>query len=1572
MANTQTQDVELRIRATNYSKQTTDKVVEAMKQMVKAQDAQIESAKKGTTTTAQLEASYNKLESAAKALLGQQALTKLFQQQSTTMAELQTKLEAARKAQKDYSDALDPAVRRTAAQNAEIKKLGQAVTATEKQFMRAENRVASTTARMAEFGLSSATVTQSQQKIALAVQQANDALARQEKAINASDQYAAARRAAAEQIAQRELQIRVDNQFTQAERDLARQLQATAEAQRAANQAAANAARDAQYRADILFTNAEREAAEAIARKTAALQAQQAALRNAADAAERLARANVNASKGAPLPVSQSNVAQQLRDIASPADAAARSMSGLNDMVARLDARVAALRGPVQDYKGALQEATRAQAGLQAIAGQVDAYNRQIAAMKAARAEMNAAQVTVKTLIAEMRSGNAGDDITTRLDRAQRVLRDSASNVANLTQALRTTGGALKQAGVDTSNMTNAEKVLVEQATRATNATNALTEAFRRNGGAADQAGSRILNWFGGSGGRTTLSYTQRLRGEVLSLAAGFVGLNAVINIGKKSLDAYKINQAIMARLLISNGGDAKKAADDFNYLAVQADRIGFEFSKVAPTFTKFAIASSAAGNSTQQTRFIFEQIAASSVKARLSTDELGGVMKAFEQIMSKGTVQAEELRGQLGDRLPGAFQIAARAANMTVEEYTKAITLGEIGSDQVIKIARELGKTYGAAAEGAGGLLEAQARFDNATNRFLNSTAEGGFVQAYQALLTKMTTLLDDGSGAKLAQQLSAGFATVIDVVGVLADNLETLKGILIAIIGVSFIRWLAALPALFRLVKAEVLLLNIQMLALRGHVTALAIVGTINTLLGAAGMTGVALRLAPAIRGVATALSLMARAIPILGLALVAYEAGSMIVDGMDKRIQGAAQKAADASYKAMNDAEQAKAEADKAAGTKDEARLRAHYEKMRNIAVDALKERQRITDEAARKGTRLDIKDPSKAATPAEGTVDPGDDPGNQLKKVKKETEAADKRSEKLSRAARIKSAKEELQERLDIIDEPFQAMREKYKKSITDEVQYNEAIKMINASSQKAQAAERLKFQNEQERSAKQGGDSRVALASKIAQKLIDADNDVKKAQAEQGAGTEPYEVRREARVNAIAKAYSELKAQIEKEAKFAPAQAAADKAKMESLKAQAMAVAGINSDREEANRLVDEFNKKQNVLKANMDAINADAEMGTRSQEEATRLINEQISLLGPGIEAAGQDAVMFAIQVRDILDPAQFAEIVSTVGVGIAKNNVDARVAANNVNEAQRQMNLLLAQQQMEIEAINLQRKLGAIDANQEVDAINATTMKYATGIQFTAQQLLMFIQIARDSHAMTEEQLAGLEATAGRVMATSQAGLVVAKEWETTFVNSVVANGSKGFEDIANSMAKVITGQSSIADGFKGMMQAAGQFFAGLLRDIAMAIIKTQILKMLQSSTMFGGGVASAATAALGQHSGGVTGMNASFARRVDSSAFIGAPRYHTGGVAGFAPNEVPAILQKNEEVLTRDDPRHVWNGGTRAEGPNSGGGAGNRFILVDDRAGVTQAMASSQGEKVTMVHLKNNISTLKQLLKS
>ena len=65
--------------------------------------------------------------------------------------------------------------------------------------------------------------------------------------------------------------------------------------------------------------------------------------------------------------------------------------------------------------------------------------------------------------------------------------------------------------------------------------------------------------------------------------------------------------------------------------------------------------------------------------------------------------------------------------------------------------------------------------------------------------------------------------------------------------------------------------------------------------------------------------------------------------------------------------------------------------------------------------------------------------------------------------------------------------------------------------------------------------------------------------------------------------------------------------------------------------------------------------------------------------------------------------------------------------------------------------------------------------------------------------------------------------------------------------------------------------------------------------------------------------HNGGVVGEGG-MSRAVSPMVFAGAPRYHSGGLAGLAPDEFPAILRKREEVLRTDDPRHRDNGGRSA----------------------------------------------------
>jgi hypothetical protein len=193
-----------------------------------------------------------------------------------------------------------------------------------------------------------------------------------------------------------------------------------------------------------------------------------------------------------------------------------------------------------------------------------------------------------------------------------------------------------------------------------------------------------------------------------------------------------------------------------------------------------------------------------------------------------------------------------------------------------------------------------------------------------------------------------------------------------------------------------------------------------------------------------------------------------------------------------------------------------------------------------------------------------------------------------------------------------------------------------------------------------------------------------------------------------------------------------------------------------------------------------------------------------------------------------------------------------------------------------------------------------------------------------------------------------------------------------------------------SIAQGknaFESLRNAFLKFASDFLIQIANMILKSLILKQINSLFPGLGGVGVAAEGAtagaaaggggffssiLGAfaHSGGIVGGagvgGGNMSRSMPMAAFMNAPRYHAGGMAGFAPNEVATVLQRNEEVLTTQDPRHRWNSG-------GAGGASSptiKQVLAVGESEIANAMIGSPGEQVVMTHIKRNASTLKRIL--
>lgn len=251
----------------------------------------------------------------------------------------------------------------------------------------------------------------------------------------------------------------------------------------------------------------------------------------------------------------------------------------------------------------------------------------------------------------------------------------------------------------------------------------------------------------------TAMSFFGKTSGFVMA-AAGAAALgfaNSIVNTG---IQIEKLNNTLKF-----STGSAGAAAKELDYLKSTTEKLGLEFTSTATAYAKFAAASKGTNLEGQKTRDIFESIAKASTVLGLSADETGGALKAIEQIISKGTVSAEELRGQLGERLPGAFQIAARAMGVTTQELGDMLKAGELVSDDFLpKFAAELNKTLGNSPESAAGSAQAQLnRLTNAWTEFKKTIAESGVITIVVSLvegtagaLKFLTTGLSDISGNK------------------------------------------------------------------------------------------------------------------------------------------------------------------------------------------------------------------------------------------------------------------------------------------------------------------------------------------------------------------------------------------------------------------------------------------------------------------------------------------------------------------------------------------------------------------------------------------------------------------------------------------------------------------------------------------------------------------------------------------------------------------------------------------------------------------------------------------------------
>ena len=242
--------------------------------------------------------------------------------------------------------------------------------------------------------------------------------------------------------------------------------------------------------------------------------------------------------------------------------------------------------------------------------------------------------------------------------------------------------------------------------------------------------------------GKTAKKTSKSISG--LRNVIGGIALGAAAKAAFDSIvSAGMATERIMNTLEVATGD----AANSMEFLRSEADRLGLDIEKSAQAFAKFSAAAKGTSLEGQGARDVFSAVATASAAMGLSAEQAEGAMRALEQMMSKGNVQAEELRGQLGERLPGAFNLAAKSMGVTTTQLNKMLERGEVlAVDLLPKLAKTLNEEFGEGAQTASGNAQAQFnRLSTAIFTLSNAVAESGVLQA----LADMAGVVADSANA-------------------------------------------------------------------------------------------------------------------------------------------------------------------------------------------------------------------------------------------------------------------------------------------------------------------------------------------------------------------------------------------------------------------------------------------------------------------------------------------------------------------------------------------------------------------------------------------------------------------------------------------------------------------------------------------------------------------------------------------------------------------------------------------------------------------------------------------------------
>jgi tape measure domain-containing protein len=1063
-------------------------------------------------------------------------------------------------------------------------------------------------------------------------------------------------------------------------------------------------------------------------------------------------------------------------------------------------------------------------------------------------ARINALNPDVKTAEASLRilgqsSKEAAADFrgaSADLDRARGALDRIAEKVNKAEASLNPLQQELREAGVDTRNLANEQNRLQKEVEQTAGASKQAAAAVRAYTAAKQQ--ETVAERNGVAMKRTALSLYQRIRGQILSLTSAYVGVYGAINQVSEAFRVGSEVRGIEVSLQAINGNDLAKANEELDYTRWLADAVGQEYIALAKSYAGFR-ASVADKLPLEQQRFLFESIAKAAAVLNLSVDDAEGTFRAISQTFSKGKVTAEELRQQLGDRLPGAVRLLAEGLKRPEDELNKLLETGSLTAENLLFLAREANNEFG---DGLAKALESpRAQFNILTNtvtrlreEFFKTAEAAGLGEALQ----KINEALKDPQVVDFVQRLARGFVGLLEVIPSVIRNFETLIYTLGIFLGFGAARGAASV-------------ITSLIAGFRGAAVVIAQVGPAITLVRSAflALSAAIVARAPVI---GTAFSTMLGPI---GLLIAAFITLKALVEN------------------------------------------NGPFRRFVVISVSAF-------DELRVKGSALFERLVAAVRLGSRGLYAAIEEQLLQVKKLWADVFESILTSF-VSWATSIADAlPPEIGGRL---AERLRAIRIGLADGINEEI----------AANQKEQADIAREGLAERDRIAKEEA-AQLQQIAEVRQAVIE------EALAEETKALKDAEAAR--------KQYS-----------FAPDTAGVPDLPPVVDKGEQRMQASLDD-------LLNEVRNKMNDITATVArgaVVTLDSQFRAIEQSYAKLLEDIQTLQDAGRLTAEQADAYRRTIQQNISLDQ-----------MGATKENI--RQQLNSVEQ-------LFALRDEEILRRQNEGDITSYDAEQEREALRAQMYQERWTVALTAvgaaQDDLAAARATNDEAAIAAAELQFAQA--------QQYADTVARSTEDLREKLITADGvnaklADGLTETAAALAEVAANGGSLSDAFDAAGEAFRAFAANFLREIANMILRAAIFRALSGGAL-GGGIAGLVNSTAGvNHSGGVIGNgSADRTRDVSPLWFANARRFHSGGLPGLKADEVPAILQKGEEVLSKGDPRNVLNGGAQAQqAPRA---QDIRIINTIDPASVlSEALATPEGVKTLVNAFRANKQTMKSAL--